>query len=338
MRAVLTHVCGECADGICVFYHDSLRDTDSASSHGVRVNTNTSPSFPPSIHDRSSLMGFVDGWCDAISPANVYEGPCAVCARCTPLKDLHTVEMTSIDLTVLRRAGEGITRKERSQSSEPVIELDGPILYQPGCQGKYLYICSACLEPIRKRRLPKYTLANGLWLGDVPECLQDLTFMERMLVALERHNCFVVKVTMGQYKMNANAVIFGQPVWKVYERLPPPRADITDCLAMLFVGPCKPTSHDYKRTPFIIRRRAVVRALEWLILNHPDYEHVSIAYDLLDEYPEDEPPVCVIYRYDTAELPIESKPSYGGRDNEGISGDECTFSVQGLSEDTYIGM
>ncbi|KAI0662237.1 hypothetical protein C8Q70DRAFT_910041, partial [Cubamyces menziesii] len=301
-------------------------------------NAVASAPFPPAIQGSRELMSFVDGWCDAISPANVYEGACAVCARATPVKELHTVDMSSIDLSILCRPGEGITRKERMRPSDPVSELEGPILYESGRQGKYIYVCVPCLESLRKRQLPKSALANGMWIGDAPECLRQLTFMERIVIALERHNCFVVKVTMGQYKMNANAVIFGQPVRKVYERLPPPRADIADCVAMLFVGPCKPTSQEYKRTPFIVRRRAIIRALEWLILNHPDYEHIRIAYDLLDEYPEDEPPVCVVYRYGNEDLPAESQPSYGGRDNEGISEDECTFSVQGLSEDAYIGM
>ncbi|KAH9899681.1 hypothetical protein C8Q73DRAFT_743563 [Cubamyces lactineus] len=138
--------------------------------------------------------------------------------------------------------------------------------------------------------------------------------------------------------MNANAVIFAQPTRRVYHCLPPPREDIADCLAMLFVGPCKPTSKEFRRTPFIIRRHAVARALQWLILNHPDYEHVGILYDLLEQYPEDEPPVCVIYRYGVEECPPESQPSCGDRDNQGLVGDACTFSVQGLSEDAYISM
>ncbi|KAI0649977.1 hypothetical protein C8Q79DRAFT_900724 [Trametes meyenii] len=133
---------------------------------------------------------------------------------------------------------------------------------------RLLNVCNECLSALRKHRLPKHSLANGLWVGDVPDVLRDLTFCEKLLVSLERHNNFIAKVTMGQYKMSTNAVVFSQPVSKVYQRLPPPKADIADCLAILYVGPCKPTPKDMKRTPFIIRRNAVLKALKWLVLNN----------------------------------------------------------------------
>ncbi|KAI0355613.1 hypothetical protein OH77DRAFT_1364522, partial [Trametes cingulata] len=138
--------------------------------------------------------------------------------------------------------------------------------------------------------------------------------------------------------LTANAVVYAQPVGKLYRKLPPNRRELEECLAILFVGPCKPVSADFKRTPFVVRRSVVLSALKWLILNHRDYAGVALAYDNLAEYEDGEPPVSVVYRVGDAELPAESQPGHGGRENEGVTDQEgeCTFTVQGLTETEYV--
>ena len=66
-------------------------------------------------------------------------------------------------------------------------------------------------------------------------------------------------------------------------------------LAILFTGPCKPTAEDFARTPFLVRRNAVINALEWLKLNHIDYADVDISHANAMEYEEKMPPVTVEY-------------------------------------------
>ncbi|KZT04044.1 uncharacterized protein LAESUDRAFT_715788 [Laetiporus sulphureus 93-53] len=90
----------------------------------------------------------------------------------------------------------------------------------------------------KKKAISKEALANGLWIGDIPEGLQRLTFVECMLVATVRHNAFIVKVSKG----------FSQPIHKVYDVLPAPRKDMDDILAILFTGACKSVAADFKRT------------------------------------------------------------------------------------------
>ncbi|EIW61748.1 uncharacterized protein TRAVEDRAFT_116284, partial [Trametes versicolor FP-101664 SS1] len=136
--------------------------------------------------------------------------------------------------------------------------------------------------------------------------------------------------------MTANAVVYAQPVGKFYTALPPRPDDLAECLTILFVGPCKPLPADLKRTPFIVRRRIVLAALRWLILNHRDYEGVSVSYENLAAYGDEEPPVNVIYRVGDGEIPVESQPGYGGRENEDVKDGECTFAVHGLTESDYV--
>jgi hypothetical protein len=40
-----------------------------------------------------------------------------------------------------------------------------------------------------------------------------------------------------------------------------------------------------------------LRALEWLKLNHVNYNDLDIAYEELDRYPKDVPPVSIEYQH-----------------------------------------
>ena len=112
--------------------------------------------------------------------------------------------------------------------------------------------------------MPRYALANGLWVGEVPAALADLSFVEKLAIARCRHNVFVVKVYKGQRKTCANAVVFPQPVEKFAAVLPPPRAELDQCLAVLFTGNDAPTENGFKHTPLLLRHNAVLNALHGL--------------------------------------------------------------------------
>jgi hypothetical protein len=71
----------------------------------------------------------------------------------------------------------------RSKSSDPVKELRGPIL-APGCNKA----CPICVESLDKKKVPTLALANGLWIGEIPDELQGLTYAEQLLIARVCHN------------------------------------------------------------------------------------------------------------------------------------------------------
>ncbi|KAI0640766.1 hypothetical protein C8Q79DRAFT_888622, partial [Trametes meyenii] len=129
----------------------------------------------------------------------------------------------------------------------------------------------------------------------------------------------------------ANVVVFGQPVDRIYDVLPPPHADIEACLAILFVGSAQPTDEDLRRTPFIVRRDKVVAALDWLKLNHPLYADVQISTDNLAEYPEDTPPVGVVYRPRSSATAPESLAVYESSSDRFASDGDAPFIVHGLN-------
>ncbi|GBE88471.1 hypothetical protein SCP_1302870 [Sparassis crispa] len=143
--------------------------------------------------------------------------------------------------------------------------------------------------------------------------LQQLNFIEKLIVAHYRHNYFVVQVNMGQRKLSANAVVFPQPVERLHNILPPPREDLDKCLAVLFTGPCKPSPADYKCMPLLVRHTIILNALRWLRLNHCDYEDIQISHSNLASYSEEEPSVYVVHHPSSGSTPAASVAS---NDNE----------------------
>lgn len=311
--------------------------------------------FPPSVVSTEKMARTVREWCESYAPSSIAEAPCSICARLTLARSLRSLDRDDIDLSPLHRPGANITRMPRYDASVPPSEIIGPILFphQPHAITPMLSVCPDCLRALEKHRLPSHALANGLWLGDVPPVLAELNFVEKLLVALGRHNVCVVRVKRGrQKKMNANAVIFPQPLSRFYSILPPPREDLDQCLSILFVGSCLPTGKDYRRTPFLVRHNVVLRALNWLILNHSEYRDVTISQDNLAQYPENEPPVQVIRRDpdvgdDSDDAPPESIPVNGPREQfpsteatSAVDDDNspCSFAVHGLTGTQYVSM
>jgi hypothetical protein len=53
-------------------------------------------------------------------------------------------------------------------------------------------------------------------------------------------------------KMKANAILFENPMPKIYQRLPPPVDELDEVLAFMYIGPCMPTEEDLERTPLLV--------------------------------------------------------------------------------------
>jgi hypothetical protein len=102
--------------------------------------------------------------------------------------------------------------------------------------------------------------------------------------------------------MNANAIMFAQPVLKVYMKLPPSREEMEEVLAIVFTGSGNPTPEDFERTPLLVRRDKVAAALEWLKLNHEYYADLEISQENLHTYAHCDIIVKVDYRKTNGEV------------------------------------
>ncbi|KAJ7128340.1 hypothetical protein C8R44DRAFT_567373, partial [Mycena epipterygia] len=138
--------------------------------------------------------------------------------------------------------------------------------------------------------------------------------------------------------MSANAIMFAAPIVKVYNVLPPSADDISEVLAFVFIGPARPSDEDYVRTPMLVRRHKVQDALEWLKLNHSDYEQLMISEENLNNLPESGIPCGVDWKqteeYESNNVAAATSVHYNG-DEEGTTAGPCSFSVAGLTGEEY---
>ena len=278
--------------------------------------------FPPVPLDKADSHKIITAACKRFQP-ELFEDGCAVCGQLVPLSSLTKLSAMKNYLHILEAPG--VTRQERYKSADKLCEY--PYAIDNSCE----HICNTCRASIRHSKVPKMALANGLWLGPVPEVLSSLRYIEKMLIARIRHSFCSIRIASGMRKMKAHAIAYQQPIPKIYNVLPPPKADIEEVIAIMFTGPCKPTSADFKRTPFLVRRNNVKSALEWLILNHSDYENVTISSNNLNEYPEDMPPVSIEYKAMTHNKNPESTSMHDMDDEDGTEEGDCAFTVHGLT-------
>ena len=255
------------------------------------------------------------------SPVAIFS---VVCGELKPIGTLTRLKGIKNLLNVVE--AQGVTRMERKSKACPIREYPGPVLDHSCSQ-----VCDSCRKDIRKGKIPRLALANNLWIGRVPEVLKNLRYVEKILVARVRHTCAYVKVASGMCKMTANVVAFESPTPKIYTVLPPPRDDIDDVLAILFTGPSKPTSEDFARTPFLVRRNAVINALNWLKLNHADYADIEVSEKNMKQYQEDMPPVSVEYRESLSNKVPEGTSVFDQAEEEGTEQGDCAFTVHGLT-------
>jgi hypothetical protein len=278
--------------------------------------------FPPDPVDKILTHHVVSGACIKLNPETFEEAGCAVCGQLVPMSILSKLSAMKQYFPLLEMPG--TSRQERLKKSDKVKEY--PVVIDHSCHK----ICNDCRSSLRLGKVPRYALANGLWIGAVPDVLSSLRYIEKMLVSRVRHSCCSIRVASGMRKMKAHAIAYQQPIPKIYDILPPPKADIEEVIAIMFTGPCKPTSADFKRTPFLVRRNHVKKALEWLILNHSDYEDVVISAANLNEYPENMPPVSIEYKQMQHNKTPEGTSVHDMDVEDGTEGD-CAFTLHGLT-------
>ncbi|TFK63281.1 hypothetical protein BDN72DRAFT_776075, partial [Pluteus cervinus] len=131
--------------------------------------------------------------------------------------------------------------------------------------------------------------------------------------------------------MKGHVIAFESPIPKIYNKLPPPAEDLDEVLAILFTGPELPTTADFQRTPLLVRRKVVKKALEWLKLNHKDYHDLTIDYKAIEALSEDMPPVSVQYKKMNSNTSTESMSVFEQEDEEGVKDGPCPFAVHGLT-------
>ncbi|KAJ6457297.1 hypothetical protein C8R45DRAFT_775740, partial [Mycena sanguinolenta] len=87
--------------------------------------------------------------------------------------------------------------------------------------------------------LPLRSYANGLWIGNVPDELRDLTFLEKQCIARARATKCMYKLTLGpagQLAVRGNVCILPQDTTSFLSAIPVPLFKLRDEICVILVG------------------------------------------------------------------------------------------------------
>ena len=174
---------------------------------------------------------------------------------------------------------------------------------QKQCGRLYGYICHDCSHALNANKTPALSLANGMWIGDVPQELSILTLPEKVLIAKYFPATYIVKLfpkkkgatqwsssglnsgvkgNVSTYKLNTEDIV-GMIDPKI---MPPPVKILASVIGVTIIGP--------KNIPeltmlgyFRVRRNYIREALKWLRAHNALYADVQISESRLDELPDD---------------------------------------------------
>lgn len=167
-------------------------------------------------------------------------------------------------------------------------------------------ICSECVRQLKGKedRPPALSLANNMWIGDVPWQLQVLTFSEQLLISLIYPRVYVFKLFPKkrgsgqnpetlQRAMQGNVTSYELSIPGVAKMakgllLPRSPAILASIISITFIG-LGTLPKDWLRNTFRVRRQAVLEALRWLKENNPKYYgDIEISPRQMAELPEDD--------------------------------------------------
>ncbi|KAJ7330931.1 hypothetical protein DFH08DRAFT_635302, partial [Mycena albidolilacea] len=156
--------------------------------------------------------------------------------------------------------------------------------------------CATCVKGRKFFKIPLYSWANGCWIGNIPPELSSLTYTEELVIARAHTTKCWVKINAGsgppilhQRSASGNVWIHPHEISTLATVLPRPMFTLYDEIAIIFVSDDHEATADmFKRTPFLVRRGHILRALNWLKENNPLYRNIEIDLIALAEYPADD--------------------------------------------------
>lgn len=244
--------------------------------------------------DRAYVDSLIAEFVDATGNEALKYYPCCSCARDTPKSSITAMKIDDLPNSFVLRP----TTPHRSHDL-----TGGRLLYRKGILPDRVtaYVCNYCLSYLWRKEKPPLSLANDMWIGDIPYQLSNLTLPERLMIAKGFPSAYIVKLfpkqrgalnweksqfhnglkgNVSTYKMNpaqlADVIINND--------LPHPARILPATIGVTFVGP-KGVKLTNLPDTLRVRRWRVRDALVWLKENNPLYADVNISQSRLDDLP-----------------------------------------------------
>ncbi|KAH8976856.1 hypothetical protein EDB86DRAFT_2768594, partial [Lactarius hatsudake] len=277
---------------------------------------------------------------------------CAVCAGL-----FFTTEVQPVELSHLRekkKLSPTIHHPAHVLTDGMLLERNNNLLgrYENGTP--FTNVCRTCVCNLQNDKTPTLSLANGLWIGDIPPPLNILTLPERILVVRYFPAAYIVKLypkkkgahnwssagmqsglrgNVSTYRLNTNNITHLTDM----QIMPPSSAILAATIGITFVGP---KNLPEKTMPGFLRvnRTRVRLALEWLKSNNPIYRDVIISSERLRKLPVDSVPMEIMSlarHSDDTVLLAEETDGYVPDDNDFENG-TCISSLHLYVDTSHI--
>ena len=225
---------------------------------------------------------------------------CAACAQITSVKKIQEMAINEIP------------HPELLEPREPHFAhfiCNGMLLHKEAIQKKGIVpLCNSCVQSLQQGIVPRMSLANDMWIGDIPFELEILTLAEKMLLARYFPVAYVVKLfpkkkgSINWDKRGLNSALrmnvstHPLPQDEICDIMDPQSNEfpadpciLAATIAVTFVGPkgiCKAGLPKWLR----VRRAKVLSALIWLKNNNPLYKDIKLNANRIAQLPEDDIP------------------------------------------------
>lgn len=168
-----------------------------------------------------------------------------------------------------------------------------------------VFICRECFSHLLKDRMPRLSLANNMWIGDIPSELKYLSQPEKILIALYLPVAYIYKLYPKgdhgkqwrsdklHFGLRGNVSTFKLDQTKIASMIngtmPNSPEILASTIGVSFVGPKNKVERWIRSglpKNFFIQRARVARALHWLKAHNPLYASITISEERLSQLPE----------------------------------------------------
>lgn len=251
---------------------------------------------------------------NATSQSAVQICVCGVCGREMMLSD-GVIESLLAEIPNGHRLVPKFQHPQHDLFEKMLLEPAG--VYTMGNK-TFVKICRSCWKELNKpscsdvgsdSKPPKFSLANNLWIGKIPWCLQILTFPEQLLLAQLYPRVYVFKLfpkgggrreaatlqrgmrgTVSTYDLDVQGIAS----MLTGNLLPRPLSILASLISITFIG-LGDLEKKWIRTMFRVRRHVICAALCWLKEHNPKYYGDVIIDPIhLAALPEDDVPVEIM--------------------------------------------
>ncbi|KAK7001891.1 hypothetical protein R3P38DRAFT_2557841, partial [Favolaschia claudopus] len=118
---------------------------------------------------------------------------CSFCGKFELACDVKMRNFNDLDISLLEKAVDKLRETSQQHAIQP-YKLSSLL---NGSSYVLCHLCNLSVSYDKFQSLPIRSYANGLWIGDVPEELQNLTFLEEQCIARARATKCMYKIHLG---------------------------------------------------------------------------------------------------------------------------------------------